>query len=464
MNRPATGSAPQNSVTFTDETMPPTIDSPSPHFSPRGDQDAPEFRPLRFCMISIFYPPYSFGGDAIYCLRLAQELVRNGHRVDVIHCADSYHALAKDVDQSQYPSSDGVTVHRIESRAGTFAPFLAHQTGRPLLQQGVIGRILAENQFDVIHFHNVSLFGPAIFAIAAAGSPLRIMTIHDHWLVCPTNVLWKNGSRACDTPTCFTCTLRAGRPPQWWRYSGLMRRMLTHLDQLVAPSRFCAAKHAEYGLTQPIEVLPYFVPLVEPSTPLDRPHSNPYFLFVGRLEDYKGLQDVLPLFEGNGDFDLLVVGSGPFESQLRAQANAMPRVRFTDWINPDNLGPYYANALAVIVPTLTYETFGLVQVEAFSHGTPAIVSNVGALPEINREAGGGLTYTNRLELTAHLERLSKDARLRQDLGDRGRETFLQKWTPRAHLAAYEALINKAQTARRKPRFRLANQPSANLKH
>lgn len=419
-----------------------------------NDQDELDSRPLRFCMISIFYPPYGFGGDAIYCLRLAQELVRNGHEVDIIHCADSYHSVTNQVDELAYPASDGITVHRIESGLGTLAPLVAHQTGRPMLQRGTIARILAEKQFDVIHFHNISLFGPGVFAIPAAGSPVRIMTIHDHWLVCPTNVMWKNCSQACDTPTCLTCSVRSSRPPQWWRYGGLMGRMLAHLDLLMAPSHFCAAKHAEYGITRPIEILPYFVPLVETATAAKPPHPRPYFLFVGRLEEYKGLHDVIPLFEGDGEFDLLVVGGGTSKSRLQAQAKSMPRVRFADWVNPDALGPYYENAIAVIVPTITYETFGLVQVEAFAHGTPTIVSEFGALPEINREAGGGLTYGSLAELGRHIDRLAHDPRLRQPLGDKGRQSYLEKWTPQAHLARYEALINGIRVERNLARIRV----------
>ena len=51
-------------------------------------------RPLRFCFLSIFYPPYSFGGDAIFVSRLANALAHRGHEVDVIHCVDSYKMLA----------------------------------------------------------------------------------------------------------------------------------------------------------------------------------------------------------------------------------------------------------------------------------------------------------------------------------------------------------------------------------
>ena len=51
---------------------------------------------LRFCMISTFYPPYNFGGDGLYVWLLSNELARRGHSVTVIHCLDSYAALAGD--------------------------------------------------------------------------------------------------------------------------------------------------------------------------------------------------------------------------------------------------------------------------------------------------------------------------------------------------------------------------------
>ena len=40
-----------------------------------------------------FYPPYSFGGDAMYLYRLCHALGEAGHHVDVVHCVDSYHLL-----------------------------------------------------------------------------------------------------------------------------------------------------------------------------------------------------------------------------------------------------------------------------------------------------------------------------------------------------------------------------------
>jgi putative ABC transport system permease protein len=45
---------------------------------------------MKFCMVTTFYPPYRFGGDATYIYRLTNELARRGHEVDVVHDRDAY--------------------------------------------------------------------------------------------------------------------------------------------------------------------------------------------------------------------------------------------------------------------------------------------------------------------------------------------------------------------------------------
>ena len=47
-------------------------------------------QPLRFCIVTTFYPPYNFGGDGIYAHRLANALARRGHRVTVLHSPSAY--------------------------------------------------------------------------------------------------------------------------------------------------------------------------------------------------------------------------------------------------------------------------------------------------------------------------------------------------------------------------------------
>src|SRR5467141_2095531 len=69
-----------------------------------GNWERPDVPPLRFCMITTFYPPHAFGGDALFVYGLTNMLARRGHEVDVIHCVDSYRALAKEPLLAEYPN------------------------------------------------------------------------------------------------------------------------------------------------------------------------------------------------------------------------------------------------------------------------------------------------------------------------------------------------------------------------
>ena len=53
---------------------------------------------------------------------------------------------------------------------------------------------------------------------------------------------------------------------------------------------------------------------------------------------------------------------------------------------------FASSAVAVAIPSRSYETFGYVALEAFSVGTPVVARRVGALPEIVEESGGGIGF------------------------------------------------------------------------
>jgi glycosyltransferase involved in cell wall biosynthesis len=202
--------------------------------------------------------------------------------------------------------------------------------------------------------------------------------------------------------------------------------------------------HRQRGFRGAMEVLPEFVPLDrEREGGPERLHERPYFLFVGRLEKLKGVHEILPHFRGDGPYDLLVLGTGTYEAELRRQAAGMPRVRFAGWVSQDEIHHYYRGALGVVVPSVTYETFGIVVIEALAHGVPVIANNLGALPEVVEETGGGLVYNTQDELRGHLDRLAGDAGLRAQLASRGHQSVREKYSPEAHLSLYEGLIRKA---------------------
>ncbi len=214
--------------------------------------------PLAFCMVTTFYPPYHFGGDAMYVYRLSNALARRGHSVTVVHNVDAYKVLRRGEPEGSFPHAPGVTVFPIRSSAGPVAPLVTYLTGRPGLTGRQLGEIFAAQRFDVVHFHNISLMGGP--DVLAYGDGVKLYTMHEHWLVCPMHVLWKYNRRPCEGPSCLRCTLVFKRPPQLWRYTNLLERRLDHVDVFFSPSRFTAEKHRERGFTREIRHLPYFVP------------------------------------------------------------------------------------------------------------------------------------------------------------------------------------------------------------
>jgi glycosyltransferase involved in cell wall biosynthesis len=403
-------------------------------------------RTLNFLHLTTFYPPYSFGGDAMYLYRLCHALAEQGHHVDVIHCYDSYHLLHPAAPPISFREHPGVTRHELRSPGGWLSPFLTQQTGRAYLKRRRIREVLQSRAYDVIHYHNISLLGPEVLTMdASAGSAVKMYTTHEHWLICPMHVLWKFNERPCEKPECFQCTLRMKRPPQLWRYTDRLNRDAAHVDQFVSPSRFTARMHAERGFPQPVAHLPYFIDPVDQDwqQPGPRPQERPYFLFVGRLELIKGLQTLAPLWDKVPDADLLVAGTGNYEAELRALAASNPRIRFLGARSQQELGALYYHALAAIVPSITYETFGMISIEAFARKTPVIVRDLGALPEAVTDSGGGFVYRSDEELLAALAGIAGSTELRADLGARGYDAFHRYWSRQAHMKLYFDFLENA---------------------
>ena len=403
-------------------------------------------RPLKFCHLSTFYPPYSFGGDALYVYHLANALARRGHDVDVIHCADSFHVLHPGQPSGRFTAHPNVTVHTLRSGWGSLSPLIAQQTGRAWLKTKPIREVLSSKRFDVIHYHNISLLGPEVLRLSPNyGNFIKAYTAHEHWLVCPMHVLWKDNERLCDKPECFRCALKFRRPPQLWRSTRLLESCLQSVDTFFSPSLFSRDMHHRRGFTHEFQHLPHFVPPDSAASeqPGDSPHPRPYFLFVGRLEKIKGLQTLLPVFRKYAHADLVVAGTGEYEPELRRLAAQMENVLFLGSLQQSQLRRFYRHAIAVIVPSIGYEVFGMVILESYRERTPVIVHRLGALQELVKKSQGGLSYEAPEELLAAMERLRTDSAVRLEMGELGYQKYLERWSESAHIEDYMRLLGQA---------------------
>ncbi|MEP6901089.1 MAG: glycosyltransferase family 4 protein [Actinomycetota bacterium] len=417
---------------------------------------------LKFCLVTTFYPPYNFGGDGIFVHRLANALARRGHSVDVFHCEDAFLTLNKQQPTADFPNHPNVKVHRLKSGKGFLSPLLTQQTGVPFFKSE-LKNALETNDYDVIHYHNISLIG---ITALSYGKAVKLYTTHEHWLICPMHVLWKFDREVCTKKSCLSCQLAGKRPPQLWRLTGLLKSMLKYVDCFIAPSRFTLRKHLEDGLEIPIKHLPHFLPLPKETgnSAAKKTSERPYFLFAGRLEQIKGVQNIIPVFQNQDQYDLLIAGDGEYRTALETQAANSARIKFLGRVDENSLQSLYESAVAVIVPSICYETFGIIVIEAFANRTPVIVNNLGALPETIEDSGGGFVYSNQSELITAMQKLASDPALRNELGEKGFQAYMKYWSEEVHLAQYFSLIEKLQEAKEKFNEKLNSKNTKNDKN
>lgn len=139
-----------------------------------------------------------------------------------------------------------------------------------------------------------------------------------------------------------------------------------------------------------------------------KPHPKPYFLFVGSLDPRKNLLFLLQAFTKAAltNTDLVIVGASHASFAVDAALQAFmdhPNIVFTGYISDAELQSYYANALALINPSL-YEGYGLPVAEALSMGTPVLASSIEAFKEVG---GTDIVYFNTAD-TAELAHLIKN--------------------------------------------------------
>ena len=394
---------------------------------------------MRFCMVTTFYPPYHFGGDATYVRALSRALTARGHTVEVVHCEDAYRLRGQEIDGRSQKADDGIVVHRLKSRLGMLSPLITQQTGHPGLKSGALRAIL-ERGFDVVNFHNISLVGgPAVLELSVA--PVTLYTLHEHWLLCPTHIFWKNRSHACDVKQCIRCSIRSGIPPQAWRYTGLIERSIGNVDVFLSPSEFTARLHREAGIG-PVQVLPLFSGLDPGSPSGEIALPRPRFLFVGRITASKGILPLLVQFARLPQYDLSVIGDGDLRAGLERQFASHSNIRFLGLVPQDELTGLYRGATALVFPSLAPETFGLSIAEAFACGTPAIVRDAGGSRELIDATGGGIVYRTDAELLQALDKLANERGLRAQLGQRARAGFENLYTQRQHVDSYLACIER----------------------
>jgi glycosyltransferase involved in cell wall biosynthesis len=106
--------------------------------------------------------------------------------------------------------------------------------------------------------------------------------------------------------------------------------------------------------------------------------------------------------------------------------------------------------VALIVPTVGFETFGIILIEAFRQATPVLARRIGPFPEIVERCGGGLLFGDAEELLQAMRRIQRDRSVRDKLAQSARRGFEEYWTESAVMPRYLDVVRQAARARQRP--------------
>ncbi|MFH0876168.1 MAG: glycosyltransferase family 4 protein [archaeon] len=353
---------------------------------------------MKILLTTSFYPPYHIGGDAVHVKYLAEGLAKRGHNVHVMFSVDAY-KFKKKGNFNGIENLNNVTFHPLSSPLGKFEPILNYSLTTMPYTFGYFERLIKNNNFDVVHHHNISLLGEGI--LKKLGGYVNLYTAHDYWLVCPKFSRFSQG-RVCDAKKgCFSCCLRDRKPYPVARIFQGFKKHASDIDAIICPSDFMAnAISKEF---KKCRIIYNFITTenktIENEINAKYKKGN-YFLFAGILENEKGIMELISIFKKNKK-NLIIAGDGPLKAEV--QRESLDNINYVGWLKPNELHSFIRGCNAVIIPSVCEENFPTIALEALSYGKPVIGSDKGGIPEIVGKIGSKLIFHSFDELEELLE-------------------------------------------------------------
>jgi glycosyltransferase involved in cell wall biosynthesis len=319
---------------------------------------------------------------------------------------------------------------------------------------------LRELQPDVVFVHQVADERVVEDAVRS-GLPV-VRFLHDHRLLCLREHKYTAlGETTCEAAPglgCYACLGFVRREPRTRGLSlvtlgGLRRRIAAHaaLPAVVVGSAYMREQAEKAGMPgERLHVVRLYAAAPAEGAP-ELARDPRLLLAVGALTTGKGIDVLLEaLARARPDARLLLIGDGPQRAKLEQQARELglaARVTFAGRMAHADVVEAYQRAACVVMPSRQPESFGLVGVEAMSHGTPVIASRAGGASEWLRDEETGLAVPpcDAPALAAAVDRLLAAPELASRLGAAGRRAHRARFLPEHHARGLlEVLTRVAQ--------------------
>ena len=294
---------------------------------------------------------------------------------------------------------------------------------------------------DVVHVHNFfPLLSPSIYDPCQEVGVAVVQTLHNYRLLCLNSYLFRDGQ------VCEDCL---GKFIPWpgivhrcyrdsYLGSGVVATMLTvhrirhtwteMVGYYIALTEFAKQKLIQGGLpSEKIVVKPNFV---YPDPCIGEGRGN-YALFVGRLSLEKGLNTLLLAWEKLWNkIPLKIVGDGSLADTV---ATASRKVKTLEWLGRKSKQEVLAlmkDALILVFPSIWYEGFPMVILEAYAVGLPVIASELGGMSSIIVSGSTGRFFQpgNAEDLVQQIEWVLENPQELRKMRLKARAEFEAKYT------------------------------------
>ena len=272
-------------------------------------------------------------------------------------------------------------------------------------------RLFSKRPFDVLHCHGLYPSG-------------YLAALSKHRLGVPILVTSHGGDVQREN-------VRLAKPVLRQRHIEALRGA----DRLVAISRFtadgfrwlCPEQQNIVTIPNGVELHRFADRLPMPGNLGTKVRSGEYFLFLGRLKSRKGIDVLLEAMAqaGPAGLPLVVAGAGEERDRLQEQCrrlNLQERVYFIGHSDYPDKAAWLQNAFCTIVPSRTWESFGLVVLESYAAGTPVIATDLPGLVDLVQEGETGLIVPPEAPaaLADAIKRLSADPAWARRMGQQAR--------------------------------------------
>jgi glycosyltransferase involved in cell wall biosynthesis len=319
-----------------------------------------------------------------------------------------------------------------------------HKCGEPLLLESY-AEFLRVLKPDVVHFHHFLLFGIDLLTLTRRVLPSAriIFTFHEFLVICAAggHMLRIHDKTLCSRASsvrCHQCFPQLG-PDHFFAREMWMKKHLAAADAFTTPSRFMIERFSEWGV--PAEKLHHVTNgqrrYGESRDATRDGRARNRFGFFGQLVDVKGVWLLLEAVQllrsaGFGSF-VIEINGGNLQYASPERAAELEAFRVAEAARPfaERMvffnGPYEVDQLAqrmarvdwVVVPSVWWESFGLVISEAMMFRRPVIASAIGGPLERVKDEVDGLLFSagDATALAAVLQRAATDAALWERLAD-----------------------------------------------